>query len=237
MPEQKSILIVGAERGLGLGLADQFFRRGWSVLGTARSKQDEVEALRAVGRDAPQRLAIGYIDIIASTAIPAFQDTLGESRFDVIFMNAGIYGPLHQSVLEATDSEIMESFMTNTIGPIRLAKSIVDRLKDKGTLCFMSSHRASVAGNTEGGLELYRASKSAQNMLSRGIYAEIGPKGKTILNIHPGWAATRMGTLDGTVTAEIDVDTSVRGVADVVERHMGSGKQLYLDYQDHPLDW
>ncbi len=237
MPKQKSILIVAAERGLGLGLAGQFFDRGWSVIGTASTTYDDIAALRDVGIRDPQRLSIEYIDVTDLEAIPSFETALGERTFDVIFMNAGIYGPLHQSLLQATTSEIMESFTTNTVGPIRLAQSTLHRLNDKGTLCFMSSHRASIAGNVEGGLELYRASKSAQKMLSRGIFAEIGPKGKTVLNIHPGWAATAMGTLDGTVAAEIDTETSVRGVADVVERHLGCGKQLYLDYQDQPLLW
>ena len=84
----------------------------------------------------------------------------------------------------------------------KTARRILHRLKQKGALCFMSSHRASIAGNVEGGLELYRASKSA----------------------HPGWPATAMGTLDGAVVAEIDIETSVRGVADVVERYMRCGK-------------
>ena len=237
MPKHKSILIVAAERGLGLGLAGQFFDRGWSVTGTARTNSDNVEALLNIGRSDPPRLAVEYVDVAQAEAIPLFQAALGERSFDVIFMNAGIYGPLHQSVLEATTRDIMESFMTNTVGPIRLARSILRRLNERGTLCFMSSHRASIAGNVEGGLELYRASKSAQNMLSRGIFAEIGPKGYTVLNIHPGWAATAMGTLNGTVAAEIDTETSVRGVADVVEKHMGGGQQLYLDYQDQPLQW
>ncbi len=237
MSTPKSILIVAAERGLGLGLAGQFFDRGWSVLGTARTISDDINALKQIGRSDPQRLTIEYIDVTDAQAILSFETALKDRSFDVIFMNAGIYGPLHQSVLEATANEIMESFMTNTIGPIRLARRVLHHLKEKGTLCFMSSHRASIAGNVEGGLELYRASKSAQNMLSRGIFAEIGPKGQTVLNIHPGWAATAMGTLNGTVAAEIDTETSVRGVADVVERHMGSGQQLYLDYQDQPLQW
>ena len=111
-------MIVGAERGLGLGLANQFFRRGWGVLGTARRKTDSVEALRRVGNEQPDRLEIEYIDVTDGQAILPFEKALGDRSFDVIFMNAGIYGPLHQSILEATASEIMESFMTNTIGPI-----------------------------------------------------------------------------------------------------------------------
>ncbi len=233
----KSILIVAAERGLGLGLAEQFFRRGWHVVGTARLPSDNTDALQAVGASAPERLEIDYIDVTDPDAIAPFKSALGDRRFDVIFLNAGIYGPLHQSVLEATPAEITEIMLTNTFGPIRLARNLLPFLATPGTLCFMSSHRASIGGNLEGGLELYRASKAGLNMLSRGIYADIKDSGQTVLNIHPGWAATDMGTLSGTVSAEIDVETSVRGVADVVERHRGSGKQVFVDYQDQPLEW
>ncbi len=233
----KSILIVAAERGLGLGLAGQFLGRGWSVVGTARTGAD-TSALRALGAPDPARLATGAIDVTDSGQIGPFEAWLGERRFDAIFMNAGIYGPLHQSVLAATPAEFADIMMVNTFGPIRLARRLLGRLvQPGGTLAFMSSHRGSIAINVEGGLELYRASKVALNMLARGIHAETRDRGLTVLSIHPGWVNTAMGTLDGTVAAEIDVETSVRGVADVVERHMGSGENLYLDYEDRPLAW
>ena len=233
----KSILIVAAERGLGLGLARQFFARGWSVVGTARAGADTSD-LRTLGESDPARLATCTIDVTEAGQIEPFEASLDERRFDVIFNNAGIYGPLHQSVLEATPAECAEIMMTNTFGPIRLARRLLPRLVESGgTLAFMSSHRGSIAINVEGGLELYRASKVALNMLARGIYANYRDRGLTVLSIHPGWVNTAMGTLDGTVAAEIELEPSVRGVADVVERHMGSGENLYLDYEDKPLAW
>jgi NAD(P)-dependent dehydrogenase (short-subunit alcohol dehydrogenase family) len=105
------------------------------------------------------------------------------------------------------------------------------------TLAFMSSHRGSVSMNSEGGLELYRASKAALNMLARGIWASHRKRGLTVLSIHPGWARTAMGTLGGTVKPKIELEPSVRGVADVLVRHMGFGETLYRDYEDKPLPW
>ncbi len=232
----KSILIVAAERGLGLGLAGQFFQRGWSVLGTARCGTDTRE-LKALGADDPSRLSIAAIDVTDAAQIEPFLREIGERRFDVIYSNAGIYGPLHQSVAEASDAEFAEIMLTNTFGPIRLAHRLLDHLAPRGTYCFMSSHRGSIAINLEGGLEPYRASKAALNMLARGLWATNQERDLTVLSIHPGWVNTAMGTLDGTVDAEIELEPSVRGVADVVERHMGSGENLYLDWQDRPLAW
>ena len=235
-----SILIIAAERGLGLGLAREFFRRGWSVTGTARPGANTAE-LEAVGREAPSRLSLASIDVTDSGQVKPFLASLIDRRFDVIFFNAGIYGPLHQSVTQATDAEFAEIMLTNTFGPIRLAHRLLDQLSDARRTCaFMSSHRGSTTINLEGGLELYRASKVALNMLARGLWAthrDRGPSGLTVLSIHPGWVRTAMGTLDGKVEPEMELEPSVRGVADVVERHRGSGENLYLDWQDNALSW
>lgn len=233
---QPNILIVAAERGLGLGLTGQFLQRGWQVFATALPGSD-VSALQLAGQAAPGQLEIGHIDVADPAQIAPLLDSLGERRFDVIYLNAGIFGPLHQSVLQATPDDFQQIMMVNAFGPIRLARRLLPHLKIPGTLAFMSSHRGSVAANLEGGLELYRASKAALNMLARGIHAEIRDQGQTVLSIHPGWAATAMGTLDGAVQAEIDVETSVRGVADVVERYRNSGESLFLDYAGERWPW
>ena len=149
-----------------------------------------------------------------------------------------IYGLLHQSVTEASDAEFAEIMLTNTFGPMRLAHRLLARLAvPGGTLAFMSSHRGSTAINFEGGLELYRASKAALNMLARGLWATNRDRNLTVLSIHPGWVRTAMGTLDGTIEPEMELEPSVRGVADVVERHRGSGENRYLDWEGKPLDW
>lgn len=233
----KSILIVAAERGLGLGLAEQFYKRGWSVVGTARPEAD-VSELRLIGAGDPGRLSVARIDVTKADQITPFLASLSDRRFDVIYLNAGIFGPVHQSVIKATNNDFAEIMLTNTFGPIRLARHLIGNLVvPGGTLAFMSSHRGSIEINVEAGLELYRASKVALNMLARGIYADHKDKGLTVLSIHPGWARTAMGTLDGTVEPEIELETSANGVADVVERHIGSGENLYLDYKDTRLPW
>jgi NAD(P)-dependent dehydrogenase (short-subunit alcohol dehydrogenase family) len=232
----KSVLIIAAERGLGLGLAEQFFQRGWNVTGTARPGADMAE-LHAIGAADPSRLSIATIDVTDADQIQPLLAELGERRFDVIYFNAGIWGAAHQSLVEATDAELAEIMLTNTFGPIRLAHHLLDHVAADGTYCFMSSHRGSITINVEGGLELYRASKVALNMLARGIWATNRDRGLTVLSIHPGWVSTAMGTLNGAVAAEMELEPSVRGVADVVERHRGSGDNRYLDWEDKPLDW
>lgn len=232
----KTILIIAAERGLGLGLAEQFFQRGWNVTATAREGA-HTSALEAIAAQDPARLSLASIDVTQGAQIEPFLEQLGERRFDVIFFNAGIWGAAHQSVVEASDAELAEIMLTNTFGPIRLAHRLLGHLAPGGTYGFMSSHRGSIAINLEGGLELYRSSKVALNMLARGLWATERERRLTVLSIHPGWVNTKMGTLDGSIAAEMELEPSVRGVADVVERHMGSGENRYLDWEGRSLDW
>ena len=236
MPTDKSILIIAAERGLGLGLAEQFFRRGWHVTATSREGAD-TGALRAVGGSDPARLALATIDVTVEAQIAPFLASLGERRFDVVFSNAGIWGRLDQDLLAATDTELAEVMLTNAFGPVRLAKHLLGHLDERGTIAFMSSHRGSLAINVEGEMDLYRPSKAALNMLARSLWTMNRDRNLTVLLVHPGWVATDMGTLGGTVEAEIGIEPSVRGCADVVERHMGCGENLYRDYQDNELPW
>lgn len=223
-----SILIIGAERGLGLGLAETLKSDGWEVTGTARHGTDTTK-LEKVAH-------VAHLDVTRADQIDALREE-SDSSFDVIFLVAGMFGPLHNSVVEATDAEFAEIMLTNCFGPIRLAHRLIDRLKPRGTIAVMSSHRGSITLNTEAGLklDLYRASKAGLNMLARTLHAD--HPDLTVLSIHPGWAATAMGTLDGTVEAEISVDESVKGMVNVLKAHMGTGKNLYLDWQGRSLPW
>ena len=235
---KQRILIVGAEKGLGLGLSQAYLKKGWDVFATYLPDAD-IASLIALEKGYPGSLATGEIDVTDVCHIGPLIARLGAWQFDIIFLVAGIYGPLHQSVLQASDAEFQQIMMTNAFGPARLARHLLPFLKPAGTLVFMSSHRGSIASNTEPGigLELYRASKVAWNMLARCIYMDLMQGEHTVLSIHPGWVATAMGTLDGAVEAEIDVNTSVNGMVEVIELHRNDRKHLFLDYENNTWPW
>lgn len=236
--KKESILIVGSEKGLGFGLAEAYLAQGWEVFATHLPDAD-ISSLLALAESYPDRLTTCAMDVTDKRWIDPLIGRLNERQFDIIFMVAGIFGPLHQSVLQASEAELQQIMLTNAFGPARLARHLLPSLKAEATLVFMSSHRGSIGGNTEPGigLELYRASKVALNMLARCIYLDISQDGHTVLSIHPGWAATTMGTLDGAVNAEIDVQTSVQGMIDVIARHRNDKQHLFLDYEDNSWPW
>lgn len=227
MTTPKSALIIGASRGLGLGLVRELLDRGWDVTATVRDVAHPGELANL-----PVQVEALLLDDIHS------QDRLAEAlagtHFDLVYINAGIYGPPHQSAIDASLSDVGQLFMVNAIAPLRLAERLLPRLNsDSGVLAFMTSELGSVAGNESGGMALYRASKAALNSLSRSFAAGLGETGITVLNLHPGWVRTDMGG----ESAPLDVQTSVKGLVDQVEGHAGRGGQFYLDYLGTTIDW
>ena len=210
----KSILIVGASRGIGLGLVKEFKARGWAVTGTERSKSDlhDVEGVN-----------IATMDVVDPNTFAV------TGEFDAVILNAGISGAKHQSSRQATSEEVAEVMMTNAFGPARLAQDILPQIKDGGTLAFMSSLMGSIA-DSSGGYELYRTSKVALNMLAKGIAEQdAGPRNIEVLALHPGWVQTDMGGPN----AKITVEESAKGLADVIEQ--ASGGYAYVDYTGKTL--
>ncbi|MFZ4688198.1 MAG: SDR family oxidoreductase [Polymorphobacter sp.] len=226
----KTALIIGASRGIGLALVGELADRGWHVTATARGDAPDLAAL-AAARAGKITLATVDIDDIASVA--ALDVALAGQRFDLIFVNAGIYGPADQSVDTVSAAEMGALMMTNAIAPVRLAKRLLPRANPGGTIAFMSSILGSVALNDMGTTALYRASKAGLNIIARGFYVEeVAKRGLTMLNLHPGWVKTEMGGPQ----APVEIADSVTGLADVIEGNT-SGGHHYLDFQGNTLPW
>ncbi|HYI31060.1 MAG TPA: SDR family oxidoreductase [Bradyrhizobium sp.] len=228
----KTAIVIGASRGLGLGLAREFAARGWRVTTTARDPETAPELTHAAD-ELGGALVVETVDMNRIESVDALAARLTGSSFDLVFVNAGVYGPQHQSVDAATPDEIGTLLFTNAIAPIRLARRLLPLVSDGGTVAFMSSHMGSVADNTSGGTDLYRASKAALNSLTRGFAAtDVGGRNLTVLTMHPGWVRTAMGGDQ----APLSVEESTRGLADVIEANHKPGHR-FLDYQGNELAW
>ena len=121
----------------------------------------------------------------------ALANRLADHQIDFALVNAGVYGPQHQTVDEATPEQIGALVFTNAVAPLRLARRLLPVVVDGGLLAFMSSRMGSVGDNLSGGMDLYCASKAALNSLTRGFAAnDVGDRPISVFNLHPGWVRT-----------------------------------------------
>ncbi|NTZ43705.1 SDR family NAD(P)-dependent oxidoreductase [Altererythrobacter sp. SALINAS58] len=227
MADRKA-LIIGASRGIGLGLTRELAGRGWHVTASQRSEGAELGGLAA------ESTAIDTIrvDVTEPESYEGLSGSMKPGSLDLLLVNAGITGAKHQSTQQATSDEVAHVMMTNTVGPLRLAHQLLPLVKDGGTLAFMTSQMGSIA-DSSGGYELYRMSKAAQNILARGLFEQFArQRDIAVLSLHPGWVQTDMGGVSATLT----VSESVKGLADVLKTPR-KPDHLFLSYDGSQLPW
>jgi NAD(P)-dependent dehydrogenase (short-subunit alcohol dehydrogenase family) len=228
--KMKNALIIGGSRGLGLGLVREYLARGWRVTTTVRARSADLDALR---REDAARLAVEPLDITRHDQATALAQRLRGQKFDLLFLNAGMMAGRGVPLDEVPDSDIVSIFITNAVSPIRAADALLGSVAPGGTIAFMSSILGSIGTNDDGRAELYRASKAALNSLIRSFRARHGQADFTVLAIHPGVVRTSMGG----PSAPLDIDTSVRGVAEAIAARHGTGGQAFIDYRNEIIPW
>ena len=226
----KDILIIGASRGIGLGLVREALRRGYAVTATRRGEAADLDAL---GDKANGLLKIETVDTADARSGEALRESLAAQTFDTIVINAGVGGPAANPRTVAHD-DFNSLMVTNALGPAQLAELLSKSLKPRtGVMAFMTSQLGSVEQNTNGGMELYRASKAALNSLVRSFAARHAEKGWAVLALHPGWVRTAMGGDQ----APVSVADSARGLMDVIEGAASERRSGYLNYRGETLPW
>ena len=226
-------LIIGASRGIGLGLAHELAARGWSVTATARDLEKSKELI-ALADGSNGNVRIELVDIAEPGSPEALRERLAGETFDLLLVNAGVGGPAGKNPRTVSHEEFCQLFVTNALAPVRLAEIFSKQVRPQtGVVGFMTSVLGSVEGASAGGMELYRASKAALNSFTRSFAARHQDKGWAVLSLHPGWVKTDMGGPN----AAIDVDTSVKGLADVVARAQKDRQSGYFDYKGDTIAW
>ncbi|ROL74213.1 short-chain dehydrogenase [Pseudomonas chlororaphis] len=227
MSTPKTALIIGASRGLGLGLVQRLLDDGWQVTATVRNPQ-KAEALKAL-----EPVRIEQLDMDDQQAVIALNQKLKGEVFDLLFVNAGVKGPDDQTPGKATLAEVGQLFFTNAVAPINLAQRFAPQIRpDSGVLAFMSSVLGSVTMPDAPELALYKASKAALNSMTNSFVTQLEQK-LTVLSLHPGWVKTDMGG-EG---ADIDVETSTRGLIEQINAYTGKGGHHFVNYKGETIPW
>ena len=179
----KQLLLIGASRGLGFALAEEYLKRGWYVAATERSRN--TSKLRDLLGSAEARLQIETVDINYPDQIATLRARLASRKFDMLFVNAGV--GTRDMIADISTDEFIRMMVTNALSPMRVVESLQELVLPTGTIGIMSSGQGSITNNENGHYEIYRGSKTALNMFMRSFAARHADDSRTLLLLAPGW--------------------------------------------------
>jgi NAD(P)-dependent dehydrogenase (short-subunit alcohol dehydrogenase family) len=202
----KKLLLIGASRGLGFALAEEYLKRGWHVVATERAGTRS--KLHDLLRAAEGRLEIETVDVIYPDQVSGLRARLASRKFDMLFVNAGVKNDDRETIADVSTDEFVRVMITNALSPMRVVETLQDLVLPSGTIGIMSSGQGSIANNENGTYEVYRGSKAALNMFMRSFAARHADDPRTLLLMAPGWVRTdrakpaRQGTPTTKITKE-----------------------------------
>jgi len=228
-----TLLITGSNRGIGLELTKEFARRHWQVLACCRCPEtaDDLQALTATsGQVSVHRLEMTDLD-----QIHALAGRLKGTPIDILFNNAGIYGPAQQGFGETDEAAWLETLRINSIAPLHMAEAFVEHVaaSERRIIATMGSVMGSITENDSGGHYAYRTSKAAVHMVMKGLAVDLAPRGIIAVALHPGWVRTRMGGS----SAPVAPTESAAGLAEVLTGLDRAQSGRLINYQGEVLAW
>ncbi|MBN1379577.1 MAG: SDR family oxidoreductase [Gammaproteobacteria bacterium] len=187
-----TVVVTGANRGIGLELCRQYTNVDANVFAVCRSRSDELDAL--------QVKVIDGVDVTSSKAIDRLCKKLKNVSIDILINNAGVF--LGETLEEMDFDAIALQFQVNAMGPLRVTQALLGRLNENAKVALITSRMGSVADNTSGGYYGYRMSKAALNAAGMSLARDLKSQGVALGIFHPGFVQTRMVSFAGDISAE-----------------------------------
>jgi NAD(P)-dependent dehydrogenase (short-subunit alcohol dehydrogenase family) len=225
-----TVLITGANRGLGLEFCKQYADDGWQVLACCRKPEAATEL-----QNHPQ-INLYALDVTNFDQIDRLAEQLNASAVDVLINNAGIYGDKSHRCFGRLDYDSWtKTLKINTQAPVKMAESFLPHIQrgNKKLIVSITSQMGSIEDNGSGGSILYRSSKAALNAAMKSLALDLKKLGIGILIVHPGWVKTDMGGQN----AMIDATTSVAGIRLVIARFNPNQSGRFTKYDGSYLPW
>jgi NAD(P)-dependent dehydrogenase (short-subunit alcohol dehydrogenase family) len=229
-----TILITGANRGLGLELTRQYLAEGDAVIAATRNP-GAAHRLRQLERDAKGRLTVVEADVADSASVERAAAHLPAAAIDVLINSAGVMGGDRQAIGSIDYQEWMRVLDVNVLGPMRMCEAFLDRVarSERRLIVTITSGMGSLADNTSGGSIAYRTSKAAVNMAMRTAAIDLRPRGISCVVINPGWVKTDMGGPNAKLTPEQSISAMRRVIAELGANDSGR----FYNYDGREYSW
>ncbi len=222
-----TVLVTGANRGLGLEFARQYAAAGWRVIGTARIPEEAAD-LQAL------EIRVEALDVADPASVAALASELEGQAIDLLINNAGIF-PRVDRLAETDFEDVARTFDVNTIGPMRVTRALLPNLQQgsRRQIVSITSGLGSIANNTSGRYYGYRESKAALNMFTRSLAVELKELGFTCIVMSPGWVRTDMGGPNASLSPE----ESVAGMREVIAGLGAADTAGFWSWDGERLPW
>ncbi|MGB0683003.1 MAG: SDR family oxidoreductase [Magnetovibrionaceae bacterium] len=225
-----TVLVTGANRGLGLEFVKQYAADGWSVIACCRNPLDAPELAKVQGTIRTQSL-----DVADHRAVDRLADELTGVPIDLLINNAGLYGPKGGSYADIDYAAWEEVLRVNVMSPIKVTVALLANLLagDLKKLVTLTSKMGSMADNGSGGAHIYRSSKAGVNAVMHSLALDLAPRGIASCLLHPGWVQTAMGGPN----ALISPTESISGMRRVIENLTLDEVGGVYNYTGDPIPW
>jgi len=224
-----TVMITGANRGLGLEFARQYTADGWHVIATCRRPDDAAEL------NDLKNCEVQALDVTDFAAVTALAKQLSGTKIDVLINNAGVYGPKGDSLNSINFDAWPDVMKTNVMAPLHLSESFAPHVAASDFKCIatLSSKMGSMTDNSSGGSYIYRSSKAALNAVMKSLSHDLDELAINVIILHPGWVRTDMGGPNGL----IDAPESVSGLRQVIANASPKNSGGFFNYDGTPIDW
>jgi len=196
-----TVLVTGANRGLGLEFARQYAADGWKVYAACRDP-DAAKELGQLAAGSGGAIRVLALEVTDAASVRAAAESLAGDPIDLLINNAGIGSPKKQRLGSLDYAAWAHVLDVNTLGPVRVVEAFLDNIA-KGSdrkIVTLTSAMGSIADNASGGSYAYRSSKAAVNIVMKSLSIDLAPRGISCVVVHPGWVRTAMGGPDGKLT-------------------------------------
>jgi NAD(P)-dependent dehydrogenase (short-subunit alcohol dehydrogenase family) len=232
--EPRTVLVTGANRGLGLEFVRQYADDGWRVFAACRAPRSARELKELASRHA-ERISVLALDVTDGESVKAAAGHLRGEPIDLLLNNAGVGGPPGQKVGSLDYAAWARVLDANVLGPARMIETFMENVakgRDK-RIVTVTSRMGSIADNSSGGSYAYRSSKAGVNAAIKSFAIDLAPRGITCVVVHPGWVRTDMGGAGGKLAPA----ESVKSLRSLIESLKKTDSGKFFNYDGEPLPW